>query len=139
RRLIGDFLHFASKVPTVPVQRRMNIAPLMAAREQANPRPSWCSLFTKAYALVAAARPELRRAYISFPWPHLYEHPVSVASIAVERRFGDEDGVFFGHVMEPERHSLAELDLRIKSFKELPLESVGGFRRALRISGLPRP
>src|SRR5579864_4603640 len=91
RRFIGDLLHFARKVPTVPVQRRMNIAPLQAARRQAVPRPSWCSLFTKAYAMVAAARPELRRAYLSFPWPHLYEHSISVASVAIERKVGDED------------------------------------------------
>src|SRR5437016_11564805 len=84
RRWICDFLHFAQKVPTVPVQRRMNIAPLMAAREQALPRPSWCALFTKAYAMVAAGRPELRRMYQTFPWTHLYEHPTSVASIGVE-------------------------------------------------------
>src|SRR5437016_2720276 len=90
RRFICDLLHFARKVPTVPVQRRMNIAPLMAARAQAKARPSWCALFTKGYAAVAAARPELRRAYLSFPWPHLYEHSISVASIGIERRLGDE-------------------------------------------------
>src|SRR5947199_10258563 len=102
RRVIGDLLYFAQQVPSVPVQRRMNIAPLMAARELANPRPSWCALFTKAYALVAAARPELRRAYIKFPWPHLYEHPVSIASIAMERSLGDEDAVLFVQLREPE-------------------------------------
>src|SRR5947209_1714338 len=91
RRFIGDLLHFAQKVPTVPVQRRMNIAPLVAARKLAVPRPSWCALFTKAYVMVAKARPELRRAYLSFPWPHLYEHSISVASVAIERQVGEED------------------------------------------------
>ncbi len=67
RRFVGDLLHFAQKVPTVPVQRRMNIAPLMAARRDAFPRPSWCALFTKAYGMVAAQRPELRRATCLFP------------------------------------------------------------------------
>jgi hypothetical protein len=95
RRLVGDFLYFAQQVPTVPVQRRMNIAPLIAARKLASPRPSWCALFTKAYALVAATRPELRRTYMNYPRPHLYEHPISVASIAVERRLQDEDAVLF--------------------------------------------
>ena len=56
RRFVCGLLHFARKVPTVPVQRRMNIAPLMAARQQADPRPSWCALFTKAYGMVCAAR-----------------------------------------------------------------------------------
>src|ERR1700675_4641404 len=95
RRFVCDLLHVAQKVPTVPVQRRMNIAPLMAARRQAFPRPSWCSLFTKAYAMAAADRPELRRAYLSIPWPHLYEHPSNIASVAIERRWQDEDAVFF--------------------------------------------
>src|SRR5436190_1797256 len=73
RRFVCDLLHFASKVPTVPVQRRMNIAALVDARNRSFPRPSWCVLFTKAYAMVAAERPELRRAYLTIPWPHLFE------------------------------------------------------------------
>jgi hypothetical protein len=139
RRLIGDLMHFAQKVPTVPVQRRMNIAPLMAAREQARPRPSWCALFTKAYAMVAAGRPSLRRAYLSFPWPHLYEHPVSIASVAVERRVGDEDAVLFAQVRSPEHHTPEQLDSFLKDCKEQPVHSIGTFRRALRVSRWPRP
>jgi hypothetical protein len=139
RRLIGDLLYFAQKVPSVPVQRRMNLAVLAAAREQATPRPSWCALFTKAYAMVAATRPELRRAYLSFPWAHLYEHPVSVASIAIERTLEDEDAVFFVQVRGTEHHSPEQLDRYLKESKELPIEQVGTIRRALRVSRLPRP
>ncbi|HYT89454.1 MAG TPA: hypothetical protein VEL76_12175 [Gemmataceae bacterium] len=138
RRLIGDMMHFAQQVPSVPVQRRMNIAPLVAARREAVPRPSWCALFTKAYALVAAARPELRRAYLSFPWPHLYEHPSSVASIAIERRIGDEDAVLFAQIRGVEEHTPEQLDRFLKECKETPIERVGMFRRALRVSRLPR-
>lgn len=139
RRFICDLLHFARQVPTVPVQRRMNIAPLLAAREQAYPRPSWCSLFTKAYAMVAAARPELRRAYLSFPWPHLYEHPTSIASIAIERRVGGEDAVLFVQIRSPENHRAEQLDEYVKECKDRPVEEVGTFRRTLRVSRLPRP
>jgi hypothetical protein len=139
RRFICDLLHFAHRVPTVPVQRRMNVAAVVEARSAATPRPSWAAIFTKAYGFVCAARPELRRCYLSFPRPHLYEHPTSVASVAVERRFGDEDAVLFGHVTAADTHSLEEVDRRLKAFKELPLERVGAFRHALRISGLPRP
>jgi hypothetical protein len=136
---VGDLLHFAQKVPTVPVQRRMTISALVAARTQANPRPSWCALFTKAYAMVAAQRPELRRAYLSFPWPHLYEHPVSIASVAVERRLGDEHAVFFTQIRDPEEHTPDQLDDHLKDCKERPIESIGTFRRALRWSRFPRP
>jgi hypothetical protein len=139
RRLIGDLMHFAKQIPSVPVQRRMNLAPLVAARQQAQPRPSWCALFTKAYAMVAAKRPELRRAYLSFPWPHLYEHPVSIASIAVERRIGDEDAVLFAQLRGAERHMPEQLDSFLKDCKERPVQFIGTFRRALWISGLPRP
>ena len=138
RRLIGDMMHFAQRIPTVPVQRRMNIARLIEARRLARPRPGWCALFTKAYALVAQKRAPLRRAYLSFPWPHLYEHPVSIASVAVERRLGDEDAVLFAQVRGPEHHTPEQLDSFIKDCKELPVECVGTFRRALRISRLPR-
>jgi hypothetical protein len=139
RRFICDLLHAARRVPTVPVQRRLNLAAVVAARQAAAPRPSWAAIFAKAYAFVCAARPELRRSYLSFPTPHLYEHPIAVASVAVERRFGDEDAVFFGHVNRPEEVSLVEVDRRLRAFKELPLEQVGGFRHALRVSALPRP
>jgi hypothetical protein len=139
RRLIGDVLHFARQVPSVPVQRRMNLAAVVAARQAAAPRPSWVALFTKAYAFVCAARPELRRSYLSFPRPHLYEHPAAVASVAVERRLGDEDAVLFGHVTAAQSYSLTELDLRLRAFKEQPPERIGAFRRALRVSALPRP
>jgi hypothetical protein len=139
RRFVCDLIHFARKVPTVPVQRRMNLAALLEVRRAAHPRPSWCAIFAKAYGFVAAARPELRRAYLPFPRPHLYEHPVSVASVAVERRYGDEDAVFFGHLRSPERQGLLEIDAHLRRFKEEPLESIGLFRRVLRTSRLPRP
>ena len=139
RRTVCDLLHFAHKVPTVPVQRRMNIAPLLAAREASPNRPSWCAIFTKAYGIVCAARPELRRAFLNYPWPHLYEHPSSIASIAVERRYRDENAVFFVHMRGPERLALHQLDAYLKECKERPVESIGSFRRALWVARLPRP
>jgi hypothetical protein len=117
----------------------MTLAAVAAARRRANPRPSWCALFTKAYAFVCARWPELRRAYLSFPTPHLYEHPVSVASIAVERRLGDEPAVFFAHVRSPEKLGLKELDAELNRYKEQPIQSISAFRRVLFISRLPRP
>src|SRR5579862_3073212 len=127
RRFIGDLLYFAGQVPTVPVQRRMNIAPLLAARRQAFPRPSWCALFTKAYTMVAAERPELRRAYISFPWAHFYEHPTSIASVAIERRWHDEDAVFFLQIRGAENHTPAQLDDYIQECKVRPIDRIGMF------------
>jgi hypothetical protein len=139
RRWIGDLLHFARKVPGVMVQREMNLAPLVQARLRAARRISWCALFTRAYALTAAETPELRRAYIPFPWPHFYEHPRSVASVAVERVYQGERAVFFAHLLAPETQTLEMLDDHLRAYKEQPVESFGIFRRALRVSRLPRP
>jgi hypothetical protein len=139
RRFICDLVHFAHRVPTVPVQRVLKLAPLLAARRIAEPRPSWCAIFTKAYGFVAASCPELRRAYLSFPQAHLYEHSLNVASIAVERRLEDEEAVFFIHIKNPETKSLRELDWELRRAKEEPIENVTSFRRALLVSRLPWP
>jgi hypothetical protein len=139
RRLVCDYLHFARKIPSVPVERRMRLGAVVEARAAARPKPSWCAVFTKAYSFVVARYPALRRAYLSFPRPHLYEHPVPVASIAVERPFGNEDAVFFGHVKEPQALGLPDLDRAIRHLKEQPLETIGAFRNQLRVARLPLP
>jgi hypothetical protein len=138
RRVVCDLLHFALKVPSVPVQRRMNLAAVVAARQAAVPRPSWVAIFLKAFSVVAAARPELRRAYLSFPRPHLYEHPENIASVAVERQLEGEDAVLWGHLRRPESQGLLELDARLRRFKEAPVQTIGMFRKALRVARLPR-
>lgn len=139
RRFICDLVHFAKQVPTVPMERCMELAPLVAARRAALPRPSWCAVFTKAYAMVAADRPELRRAYIPFPRPRLYEHPVNAAAIGIERQLAMETAVFFARVRSPEQQSLEVLDGHLRRFQKDPIESISVFRRILAISRLPRP
>jgi hypothetical protein len=139
RRLVCDLVHFAHQVPTVPVQRTINIAPLQAIRAELKTRPSWCALFTRAYALVAVEFPELRRAYLPFPWARLYEHPHSVASIAVERIFEGEPGVFFGHIHCPEARDIMELDRHLRQYKDDPIESIADFRSSLAICRLLLP
>jgi hypothetical protein len=64
---------------------------------------------------------------------------VPVATVAVERDYRDEKGVFFCHVPWPQRRGLAELDAELRRAQEAPLESVGSFRRALLLSSLPGP
>src|SRR5262249_50911825 len=139
RRLIGDLLHFAQKVPSVPVQRRLLLDRVRLARERAADRPRWCAVFLKAYSLTAARMPELRRACLSWPWPHLYEHPFNVASVAVGRVYQGEPAVFFGHFHRPEQQSLAQLQAHLRRFQEAPVESIGLYRRALQVSRLPWP
>jgi hypothetical protein len=139
RRLICDLMYFAGQVPTVPVERRMKLAAVVAARAQAEPRPSWCAIFTKALAFVAAGRSELRRAYMTFPRPHLYEHSESVASVAFERQLDGADVVLFAPLRGPESRGLQEIDAWLRRCKEATIEKIPAFRRGLKISRLPLP
>ncbi len=139
RRFIADLMHFAQKVPLHTMQRTMRLAPAATARARCSPRLGWCALFLKAYGIVAAARPQLRWAYLPWPWPHFYEHPESIASITVERRVGDEDAVFMAHIRGPQNQTLAALQGHLRHFKTAPVEQISLFRRILKTSRLPRP
>ncbi|MFM7149723.1 MAG: hypothetical protein ACKO23_07765, partial [Gemmataceae bacterium] len=139
RRQIGDFLHFASRVPSVTVEKTVQVGPLVEARRMNPHRPGWCSIFTKAWALVGVRHPVLRRAMLSFPWQRLYQHPNHIASIAVERSFEGEEAVFFLQIKKPEEKSLVEIDRRIKWFKMRPAEDPSGvLTRQLRMARMPR-
>ena len=139
RRLVIDFLHFAQGVPTVPVQRRIKLQPVIEARAALGDRPAWTAIMVKAFAAVSAEVPELRRAYCKFPRPHLYEVPTPVASVVVERDFEGEKAIFIGRIKDPASLSLPELTKRLRAFHETPVEQVGDFRRALRMLRYPRP
>jgi len=139
RRFVGDLLHAAAGVPTVPVQRPMNLARLADARAALAERPTWTALFTLAYARVARETPELRRAYLGFPYPRLYEYPVSVAAVAVERDFHGEKAVLVGKVKDPAALSLERLDATLAHFRTAPVAGVKDFRRALFVASLPLP
>jgi hypothetical protein len=138
RRLICDLLHFARKVPTVPVQRHVNVAPLREQMARLAAPPGWCAVFAKAFGLTALRFKELRRAYIAFPWAHLYEHPISICSVAIERRYAGDDVVFWSHLRAPENQTLTALQGHLRHFKEQPIEAIGHFRRALLVGRLPR-
>ncbi len=139
RRFISDLVYFSKLAPLTTMQRTMRLAAVVEARQRTPPRPGWCALFVKAFSLVAAQRPPLRQAYMPWPWPHLYEHPISIASVAVERRYGDEDAVFFTHVRNPHEQTLAAIETHLDRCKTEPIESIALFRRILQTSRLPWP
>jgi hypothetical protein len=139
RKVQNDFLYFASKAPILPVQRRMRLRPLLEARKACPHRPPWTVLFFKAYALLAQEFPELRRVYISLPWPHLYEYPASVGMVAVERKAADGPEVFAGRIKDPASRSLAELVEILRRFNEAPSREIKEFRRVLTFARLPLP
>jgi hypothetical protein len=137
RRLICDLLHFARKVPTVPVQRQMNLSAVVEARARCRERVSWCAIFLKAMALTAEKTPEFRRAFLTFPTAHLYESPFSVASVAVERQIEGENAVLFARLIAPETLPLWELETQMRLFQGTPVEKVHVFKRALMMSRMP--
>ena len=139
RRFVCDLMRHAKRVPSVPSQRRMHLAEVVAARQSRPTRISWCAIFFKAYAKVCAEHPELRRAYMPYLWPHLYEHPFNVGSFSLERQYQGESGVFFAKVREPERLSLEELDAIVRQHQRAPVESLPNFRNVLLLSRLPFP
>jgi hypothetical protein len=134
-----DLLHFAARVPTVPVQRRMVLAEVAAARQRIVERPCWPAIFLKAYARVADELPPLRRAYLSLPWPHLQEYAKTVASLALEREYQGESCVFFTRIGDPATIPLRNIDGHIRDLSQAPIESVAKFRQLLTFAAWPRP
>jgi hypothetical protein len=139
RRLIADLLHFARRVPSIPLSRMMDVSALFAARRAHPDRPSWSVIFMKAYAKVAMEHPPLRRALLEWPLARIYEHPQTNCSLAIERTFDGEEGVFFGMFRAPEGQTIGELQRSLIEFKNAPLEEIGFFRRMIRISRFPTP
>lgn len=138
RRWVRDVVRFGNKF-AIGMSTSIRVSAAVEARRKHQPLISWSAILIKAIALTSRKWPELRRAYITFPWPHLYEHPHSVASVVVEREWHGERAVFFDQIPAPENRPLYEIDRVVKSLKDLPIESVGGYRRLLRITRYPWP
>lgn len=133
-----DLLRASMKLPLVTIQKDMNLAEVAAARIAAQPRPSWCSIFTKAYGKVVASRPDLRRAYLTFPFDRIFEYDATTADIAVEMRVGDEDVIAFVPVKQPEACPLLDIDALLDSCKEKPIERLVRLEHALFLARFPR-
>jgi hypothetical protein len=139
RRLVTDLMRFSQRVPAVTIERRMNLAALVVARQRCTPRPGWAVVFAKAFALVARSHPELRRSYMAFPWARLYEHPSSTVALNVERQLPDEAVVVQCLIRRPDSRPLAELDGIVRSYQAEPLQRLRWYRRAVATSKVPWP
>jgi len=126
-------------IPTVAGERRMRLAKVEAARKSVRHGPTWSALYVKAFAIVARNRPELRRAYMPFPTPHLFEAAENLASVSVARDFHGEPAVFFGTIRSPENRTLVDIASMLNSWRTEPVESVPTFRRLLKYSRYPQP
>jgi hypothetical protein len=139
RRFIIDLMWASRDVPFVSLSRTLNVRPLAEARAAAAKRPGWAALFTKAFALVACDEPLLRTLYVTWPWPHFFLLPRSVATVAVARREDGEDCVLPQIVSAPEHHSLAEIDAAIRLARDAPINEVRAFCKIMRATRLPWP
>lgn len=137
RLWMRDVVYFGTKSMIVGGSVTLRLSPLVAARRNSQPLVSWSAILIKAIALTSQKWPELRRAYIAFPWPHLYEHPHCVATVVVEREWCGSRAVFFDQIPAPETKSLREIDHLLDGVKELKVEIVGSFRRLIRITRYP--
>lgn len=137
RALVWDIAHLARDIPVFPVERTLRLAGLDQARQAAVPRISWAMLFLKAYALVARRRPVLRRAWVSWPWPHLVEWPSSVGMLAMHREWAGQPIVCWARFCHPEERSLVELQGHLQWYRTQPVEVA--FRRQVRFARFPLP
>jgi len=133
RRMCVELLRHAQRVPIVATGRTFPVGDLTQLRGQL----SWTVLFLKAYALTAGVHPELRTAYIPYPWPHLYEHPFSEIAIMVERELGDERATLAAKLRAPETMPLTEIAAHLKRFRDAPVHEISDFRQILRHGKLP--
>jgi hypothetical protein len=132
-------LHFAQKVPTFAVERAVRIPKLVEARAAATNPPGWHAIITKALGVVSMSVPELRQAYLPYPWPRLYEAPFSVASVVFEREVNGEPVPCFAPLHHPERLPLGDIQRKVRAWKADPLDSHGALRRLVRNARPPTP
>ncbi len=138
RKLVVDLTRF--HVPSVPVQRVMHLGAVAAARAAcADDRPVWASLFAKAYGLAAREIPDLRRAYVKFPWPRLYEYPYSTLSMVFEMDYHGEMVILTTLFRQPEDTSIRKLSEAMKRTKNQPIENNRDFRRMFVLARWPMP
>jgi len=137
RQLIIEMLHHARKQPSIPVSREMNVGRLVELRQELADPPSWTALFLRAYGLAGRRIPELRRAYIPWPFSHLYEHPYSIGTVIVERDLQGETVLLAAKVRAPEANPLERIGRHLRRFKEAPVYQVSHFRQLLRLARLP--
>jgi hypothetical protein len=139
RRLVDDVMHFSARVPSVTIERRMDLAPLAAARKACRPSPTWSAIFLKGFARVASYTPALRTSYLNFLGSRFYEHATNVATLNIDRNVRGERVVLQLQIPSPEILSLAEIDALIHEHRTCPAESIPSWRRATRLSRVPRP
>jgi hypothetical protein len=137
RRWVNDIIHFGKKSHVIGCNWRINLAPAVAARATRQPIIGWTAMWVKALALASQRYPELRTAYLPFPWARLYVHADCVCTVAIERTWQGASAVFFDQIRQADATSLTDLDHWLRRLKQEPVESFSGFRRIIRFARPP--
>ena len=135
RRLVIDLLRLNRQVPTTPHDRLIDLSVVAAARERATERISWSVLFIKAFSIVAAKYPPLRQSYMSWPWPHLYQHPDSTATIVTHREVDGEPWLFWSQFPHSDKQSLVRMQMHLEHCQTEPVQLM--FKKQWWLSALP--
>ena len=72
---------------------------------------------------------------MSWPWPHLYEHPSSVANLAMTREHHGNEWLFFAPLYDTHSTPLAKLQSQLRDYKSSPVKNV--FATQLRLAKMP--
>jgi hypothetical protein len=139
RRWIADIIHLGRRAHTVGADLVVNVAAAAAARNARQPSVSWVSVWVRAVGLVARNHPELRTAYLPFPWPRLYVHPSMAVTVMIERQWQGAAAVFAQPIPNCDTRTVSEIEDVFVPLKGLPVENVGAFRHIIRISKFPLP
>ena len=126
-------------MPQGVIGRRIDVSAVLAARKSGGKPVPLTAYFIKAWAECARELPELRRSYVTLPWPRLHEHAFSVASLMVERDVDGEKAIFPARIKAPAERSLAEVAEDIVAAATAPVLGLPRNREILLISRLPRP
>lgn len=135
RALVTDLMWLHRTMPTVSQVKTFDLRELRAVREACPRRVSWAIAFLRAYALTAVEFPSLRRTYMTWPWPHLYEHPEAVGNLVVSRKTGDDSWLFFAPIAGAESFSLDRQQGLLERYQSGPVEEV--FKNQVRFAQYP--
>lgn len=138
RALVSDVVELARSMPLAPMMREIDLTTIERVRKSLPKKISWTALMMKAYALVAAKRPELRRIYTPFPWPHIYEHPENVAMLTITRTLPEGPRLFFARFAQPENQTLQDIQKRFDQMRRAPIKEIKQFRHQKRFARWPK-
>jgi len=128
RKLVDDVVRIANRTPLASFTREIDLSILNTLRRRVRPKISWNVLMMKAYGIVCSQRPELRRMYVSVPWPHFYENDKTVCMLTLSREYKGEERLFFARFSQPEKHSLRQLQAKYDYFRKTPVDEISQFK-----------